>query len=93
MTRYRFTTIFNLEEMKTLMRAVFVPIDYTIDLYRKYRAWKINSTMTESKYLEGFRKMNTHLHSSEGGEVKVHRYITGISQAIEDEIYEFCYSA
>lgn len=44
---------------------VFVPEDYDLELFKKYHAWKITSTMTVRKYTKGFRTIATRLNSIE----------------------------
>lgn len=76
--------------MKHVMRFVFVPGDYELELYRKFHGWKMTSTMMVREYTEEFHKMITRLHPNNGKEQKVYRFITSLTQAIQDELYLIC---
>lgn len=80
--------ILDWEEMKDVIRFVFVPNYYELELYRKLHGWKITSTMMLKEYTE-IQKMISQLHPNDNEERKEHRFITGLIQAIQNEFFLF----
>nr|CAD1844163.1 unnamed protein product [Ananas comosus var. bracteatus] len=73
------------EHMKTKLHKQFLPADYAMELYEKFHSLKQRS-MSVDEYTSEFNNLSIRVGLSESNEQLTSRYLSGLNQAIRDEI-------
>lgn len=67
------------------MKAIFLPKDYRVQLYKKMRDFR-QKEMDVQKYTEEFHKLDIRVDHDEEMEEKIARYMGGLRFNIQDEL-------